>query len=224
MEYSSLRKPIIEGNKSLDQVTADVARILERAPNRLWWSAFAASLVALAIGATAVAYEIMTGVGTWGLNNTVGWAFDITNFVFWIGIGHAGTLISAVLFLLRQPWRTSINRSAEAMTIIAVMCAGIFPLIHMGRPWLFYWITPYPNMRGPLWVNFRSPLLWDCVAIGTYFTISVVFWYLGLIPDLAALRDSTGSKVRRLVYGVLSCGWDASLRVSDRYETGYMRL
>jgi molybdopterin-containing oxidoreductase family membrane subunit len=224
MEYSTLRKPIIEGDKSLDQITTDVARILEQSPTRLWWTAFGISFAGLVTGIAAVSYEVMTGIGTWGLNNTVGWAFDITNFVFWIGIGHAGTLISAVLFLLRQPWRTSINRSAEAMTIIAVMCAAIFPLIHMGRPWLFYWITPYPNSRGPLWVNFRSPLLWDCVAIGTYFTISLVFWYLGLIPDLATLRDRAGSKVRRSAYRLFSCGWNASVRTWNRYETVYMLL
>ncbi len=137
----------------------------------------------------AVSYQIAMGIGTWGLNRSVGWAFDITNFVFWIGIGHAGTLISAILFLFRQKWRTSVNRSAEAMTIFAVICAGLFPVIHMGRPWLFYWVIPYPNWRGPLWVNFRSPLVWDFFAIGTYFLISLMFWYVGLIPDVATLRD-----------------------------------
>ena len=138
---------------------------------------------------SAIGYQIATGIGTWGLNRTVGWAFDITNFVFWIGIGHAGTLISAILFLLRQRWRTSVNRAAEAMTLFAVMCAGLFPLIHMGRPWLFFWMLPYPNTRGSLWVNFRSPLVWDFFAISTYFTISAIFWYVGLIPDLATIRD-----------------------------------
>jgi molybdopterin-containing oxidoreductase family membrane subunit len=224
MQYSTLRKPIIEGSKSLDDITADVARNLEQRATRRWWLAFGASVGLLGLGVLAVSYQIMTGIGTWGLNNSVGWAFDITNFVFWIGIGHAGTLISAVLFLLRQPWRTSINRSAEAMTLIAVMCAGIFPLIHMGRPWLFYWIMPYPNLRGPLWVNFRSPLLWDCVAIGAYFTISLVFWYLGLLPDLATLRDRTASRAKRAIYGLLSCGWNASTRTWHRYETVYMLL
>ena len=153
----------------------------------------------LSVGAVAVTYQIETGIGTWGLNNTVGWAFDITNFVFWIGIGHAGTLISAILFLFRQKWRTSVNRSAEAMTLFAVMCAGIFPIIHMGRPWLGFWFFPYPNMRGPLWVNFRSPLVWDMFAISTYFIISLVFWYIGLIPDLAAIRDKTTSKLREFL-------------------------
>src|SRR5205085_3070265 len=156
-----------------------------------------------------IGFLFARGIGIWGLNNAVGWAFDITNFVFWVGIGHAGTLISAILLLFRQHWRNSINRSAEAMTIFAVMCAGMFPLIHMGRPWDAFFVFPYPNQRGPLWVNFRSPLVWDVVAISTYFTISLVFWYLGMIPDLATLRDrvdaagqSAGKRARKLVFGI----------------------
>ncbi len=224
MQYSLLRKPVIEGTKSLEQVTDDVARTLERRPGKLWWLAFLTSSTVLVIGVAAVAYQIKTGIGTWGLNKTVGWAFDITNFVFWVGIGHAGTLISAILYLFRQRWRTSINRSAEAMTIFAVTCAGIFPLIHMGRPWLFFFIIPYPNFRGPLWVNFRSPLLWDFFAIGTYFTISMVFWYIGLIPDMATLRDRTKSKIRKIIYRLMSLGWNGSLRTWHRYETVYLLL
>ncbi|MBS2025602.1 MAG: polysulfide reductase NrfD, partial [Deltaproteobacteria bacterium] len=168
---------------------------------------------------------IATGIGTWGLNRTIGWAFDITNFVFWVGIGHAGTLISAILFLFRQKWRTSINRSAEAMTLFAVMCAALFPLIHMGRPWLAFWVFPYPNSRGSLWVNFRSPLLWDVFAISTYFTISLVFWFIGLIPDLATLRDraADGSLKKRL-FGLLAFGWTGSSRTWHRYETVYLLL
>ncbi|KAA3595931.1 MAG: hydrogenase [Calditrichaeota bacterium] len=222
--YSTLRKPIIEGNKSLNQVTEDVARPLERKATPLWWVAFLISFSVLMVGVVAVVYQIKTGIGTWGLNKTVGWAFDITNFVFWVGIGHAGTLISAILFLFRQRWRTSINRSAEAMTIFAVMCAGIFPIIHMGRPWLFYWIAPYFNFRGPLWVNFRSPLLWDFFAISTYFTISFVFWYIGLIPDLATMRDRATSKVKKAIYRFTSFGWNGSVRTWNRYETVYMLL
>ncbi|RME47306.1 MAG: hydrogenase, partial [Chloroflexi bacterium] len=221
---SILRQPAIAGDKRLHDVTEDVARTLERRPTALWWGAFLTAFTVLVIGVAAVAYQIKVGIGTWGLNKTVGWAFDITNFVFWVGIGHAGTLISAILFLLRQRWRTSINRSAEAMTIFAVICAGIFPLIHMGRPWLFFWIIPYPNFRGPLWVNFRSPLLWDFFAIGTYFTISLVFWYLGLIPDMATLRDRAKTKIRKLVYRVMSFGWDGSMRTWQRYETVYLLL
>lgn len=221
---SILRKPVIGGDKSLHEVTDDVIRPLESRPTALWWTAFLTAFTVLVIGVVAVSYQIKTGIGTWGLNKTVGWAFDITNFVFWVGIGHAGTLISAILFLLRQRWRTSINRSAEAMTIFAVLCAGVFPLIHMGRPWLFFWIVPYPNFRGPLWVNFRSPLLWDFFAIGTYFTISLVFWYLGLIPDMATLRDRTKSKVRKLIYRITSFGWNGSMRAWHRYETVYLLL
>ena len=179
----------------------------------------ALAATALGIGVAMVAYQIATGIGVWGLDRTVGWAFDITNFVFWIGIGHAGTLISAILLLLRQQWRTSISRSAEAMTIFAVACAAIFPLIHMGRPWLAFWVIPYPNSRGPLWVNFRSPLLWDVFAINTYLTISLVFWYLGMIPDFATLRDRTTTPVKRFAYAVLSLGWDGSVRTWSRYET-----
>src|SRR5690606_38859858 len=188
IQYSALRNPIIAGEKSLEDITEDVARPLESRPTGLWWAAFLISATVMMVGVAAVWYQIKVGIGTWGLNRTVGWGFDITNFVFWVGIGHAGTLISAILYLLNQTWRTSINRSAEAMTIFAVMCAGIFPLIHMGRPWFFLWIVPYPNTRGPLWVNFRSPLLWDFFAISTYFTISLVFWYIGLLPDFATLR------------------------------------
>jgi Ni/Fe-hydrogenase subunit HybB-like protein len=221
---SPLRKPWILGNKSLVQVSDDICGILDRPATRLWWQAFLLSVVALLIGMGAIGYQVTTGIGTWGVNRTVGWAFDITNFVFWIGIGHAGTLISAILFLFRQKWRTSVNRSAEAMTLIAVICAGIFPLIHMGRPWLAYWIFPYPNFRGPLWVNFRSPLVWDFFAISTYFTISAVFWYVGLIPDLATIRDRAKKGLRRTIMGILSLGWDGSYRTWVRYESVYLLL
>ncbi|MEX2116896.1 MAG: NrfD/PsrC family molybdoenzyme membrane anchor subunit [Bacteroidota bacterium] len=221
---SVLRSPLILGNKTATQVTEDVCGLLDRGPGREWWYALAVSATMLTMGVVAVVYQLLTGIGTWGLNNTVGWAFDITNFVFWIGIGHAGTLISAILFLFRQRWRTSVNRSAEAMTIFAVICAGIFPIIHMGRPWLAFWVIPYPNFRGPLWINFRSPLVWDMFAIGTYFTISLVFWFVGLVPDFATLRDRAVSKFRKSVYGFLSLGWDGSNRTWLRYETVYLLL
>jgi len=216
--------PLIEGNKRLADVTRDVCRPLESGPTALWYFSFALAVTVLLIGAAAIGYQIATGVGTWGENRTVGWAFDITCFVFWVGIGHAGTLISAILFLLRQRWRTSVNRSAEAMTIFAVMCAGIFPVIHTGRPWLAYWLFPYPNTRGPLWVNFRSPLVWDCFAIGTYFTISLVFWYVGLIPDLATVRDRLKSGFRQKLASVMSLGWNGSFRTWHRYESVYLML
>ena len=207
------------GDAVLREITDDVMRPLVTRPGAGWWACFAASTIALTIGVAMVAYEIATGIGVWGLNRTVGWAFDITNFVFWIGIRHAGTLISAILLLFRQQWRTAISRSAEAMTIFAVMCAAMFPLIHMGRPWLAFWVIPYPNSRGPLWVNFRSPLLWDVFAINTYLTISLVFWYLGMIPDFATMRDRTDAPVRRFAYSVLSLGWNGSARTWWRYET-----
>ncbi len=222
--HSVLRQPVVEGNKTLAQVTADVCGTMERRPSALWWAGLGVSLALLLLGAAATAYQIATGIGTWGLNTTVGWAFDITNFVFWIGIGHAGTLISAILYLFRQPWRTGVNRAAEAMTIFAVMCAGVFPVIHMGRPWLALWIAPYPNFRGPLWVNFRSPLVWDFFAIGTYFTISLVFWYFGMIPDLATVRDRSRSAWRRRLAGFFSLGWNGSHRTWHRYEVVYLLL
>jgi molybdopterin-containing oxidoreductase family membrane subunit len=203
----------------LSRVTDDVSRPLNAWPGAGWWCAFAAAFGALSIGIGCVTYQVATGIGVWGLNKTVGWAFDITNFVFWVGIGHAGTLISAILLLFRQRWRTSINRSAEAMTIFAVICAAMFPLIHMGRPWLAFWVMPYPNSRGPLWVNFRSPLLWDVFAINTYLTISLLFWYVGMIPDFATLRDRASGRIRRSLYGLASLGWNGSHRTWSRYET-----
>jgi len=222
-ELATLRPTLIAGNKTPAQVTRDICAPIERGPTGLWWTAFAVSLTALAIGTVAITYQIAFGIGTWGLNRTVGWAFDITNFVFWVGIGHAGTLISAVLFLFRQKWRTSVNRSAEAMTLFAVCCAGLFPVIHMGRPWLAFWMGPYPNTRGSLWVNFKSPLLWDVFAISTYLLISALFWYVGLIPDLATLRDRS-SGWRKKIAGFFSFGWNGSARTWSRYETVYMLL
>jgi Ni/Fe-hydrogenase subunit HybB-like protein len=213
----------LEGDLSSRQIADDIARPLENRPTAGWWMCLIASTAALMLGAGMVTYQIAVGIGVWGLNNAVGWAFDITNFVFWIGIGHAGTLISAILLLFRQSWRTSVNRSAEAMTIFAVMCAAMFPLIHMGRPWLAFWVMPYPNGRGPLWVNFRSPLLWDVFAINTYLTVSAVFWFLGMIPDFALLRDRS-SGIRRSIYAILSFGWNGSARTWSRYETLTMVL
>ena len=221
---SEIRRPLIGGNKSYGEVTREVCAPLDRKSSAAWWTTLSAALAMLVLGVVAVTYELRTGIGTWGLNNTVGWAFDITNFVFWIGIGHAGTLISAILFLFNQKWRTSVNRSAEAMTLFAVMCAGIFPVIHMGRPWLAHWVIPYPNARGPLWVNFRSPLVWDMFAIGTYFIVSFTFWYVGLIPDLATIRDRATSKIKKALAGFFSFGWDGSNRTWQRYETIYLLL
>ena len=213
-----LREPLVDGDKLLGDVTRDICRPLEGKPTGLWFAGFGLAVVCLLVGLWSIGYLFVKGIGTWGLNPTVGWAFDITNFVFWVGIGHAGTLISAVLLLFRQKWRTGVNRSAEAMTIFAVMCAGLFPLIHMGRPWLAHWVFPYANDRGSLWVNWRSPLLWDVFAIGTYFIISLVFWYLGLLPDLATLRDRAKAGLRKKILALASLGWNGSSRTWHRYE------
>ena len=221
---SSLREPLVSEPRSLKGITDDVMRPMLARPTWKWWAAFSVAVSLLTLGVSTVTYQILTGIGSWGLNRTVGWAFDITNFVFWVGIGHAGTLISAILFLFRQKWRTSINRSAEAMTLFAVMCAGVFPIIHMGRPWVGFWFLPYPNSRGPLWVNFRSPLLWDVFAISTYFTVSAVFWYVGLVPDLATIRDRLAKGIKRTVFSVMSFGWTGSNRHWSRYETLYLLL
>ena len=216
-------EPLVPGKSSYTAITSDIAAPLERKAGTSWWIGFLFALSFLLLGVALVGYTIATGIGVWGLNRTVGWGFAITNFVFWVGIGHAGTLISAILLLLRQRWRTSIARSAEAMTIFAVMCAGIFPIIHMGRPWLAYWLAPYVNSRGSLWVNFRSPLLWDVFAISTYLTISAVFWYLGMVPDFATLRDrAKGWRLR--VYTWLSLGWDGSTRTWRRYDKACLIL
>ena len=217
---SPIREPLITGGKTLHDVTVDITRQVEAKPSKSWLLAISVSLGALAIGAYALFRLLWDGIGMWGLNKTVQWAWDITNFVWWVGIGHAGTLISAILLLFRQSWRNSINRAAEAMTIFAVMCAGIFPLIHMGRLWVgFYWIFPIPNTFGSLWINFNSALVWDAFAIGTYFIVSLVFWYIGLIPDFATIRDRTTNKIRKAVYGALSFGWDGAAKAWSRYES-----
>jgi Ni/Fe-hydrogenase subunit HybB-like protein len=209
----------VDGSPAPHDITDDIARPMEARPGKGWWICFGLALLGLINLGVAAAYLFANGIGVWGLNNSVGWAFDITNFVFWVGIGHAGTLISAVLLLFRQQWRASINRSAEAMTIFAVMCAGMFPLLHLGRPWDAFFIFPYvPNQRGPLWVNFRSPLVWDVFAISTYLTISLVFWYLGMVPDLATLRDRAAAGIKKVLFRWLSLGWNGSHRTWARYE------
>jgi molybdopterin-containing oxidoreductase family membrane subunit len=215
--------PLILGGKDFRSITDIVAGPLERDPPRGWYVVFALALCLLALLGVQTAWLFWEGIGIWGLNNPVGWAFDITNFVFWVGIGHAGTLISAILFLFRQKWRTSINRSAEAMTIFAVMCALIFPGIHVGRIWVAYWMAPLPNQMG-MWPNFRSPLVWDVFAVSIYGTVSALFWYLGLIPDLATFRDRAGHRIRRTIYGFFAMGWRASNRHWQHYERAYLLL
>lgn len=215
-----VREPLVTGNKTVHDVSEDIAGRVEQKPTITWMLAMAVSLALLLAGAYAVAITVWEGIGVWGLNKTVGWAWDITNFVWWVGIGHAGTLISAVLLLFRQRWRMSINRASEAMTIFAVICAAMFPVLHMGRPWLgFYWALPLPNTFGSLWVNFNSPLLWDVFAISTYFSVSLVFWYIGLIPDFATIRDRAKNKVSRAIYGALSFGWTGGAKTWSHYET-----
>lgn len=217
---SSLREPLITGGKTVHDVTEDICRQVEGKPTTGWMIGMALSLGVLSIGFYAVAILLWDGIGVWGLNKTVGWAWDITNFVWWVGIGHAGTLISAILLLFRQKWRMSINRAAEAMTIFAVICALLFPMLHMGRLWIgFVWALPLPNTYGSLWVNFNSPLLWDVFAISTYFTVSLVFWYIGLIPDFATIRDRATNTVSKAVYGALSFGWDGAAKTWARYES-----
>ena len=219
MHYESpIREPLILQDKTLHDITEDVARPIEGKANKYWWALFIAALLAFMWGAGCLAYTAGTGIGVWGLNKTVGWAWDITNFVWWVGIGHAGTLISAVLLLFRQKWRLSINRSAEAMTIFAVVQAGLFPIFHMGRPWLAYFVLPLPNNFGSLWVNFNSPLLWDVFAISTYLTVSLVFWYMGLIPDFAMIRDRAVKPMAKKIYTILSFGWSGKAKHWQRFE------
>ena len=218
---SEIRDPLILGNKTYHDITRDIARPVEGKANKYWWILFSLSVFLFLWGVGCMAYTIGTGIGAWGLNKTVNWAWDITNFVWWIGIGHAGTLISAVLLLFRQKWRMAINRSAEAMTIFGVVQAGLFPLIHMGRPWLAYWVFPFPNEYGPLWQNFNSPLLWDVFAISTYLTVSTVFWYIGLIPDFAMIRDrmsKTISPMKKQLYTLLAFGWSGRAKHWQRFE------
>lgn len=218
MYQASIRKPLVTGNKTIADVSNDICRPIENKPTRAWWIGFTISFICLGILGLTLGYTTLKGIGTWGVNKTVMWGWDITNFVFWVGIGHAGTLISAILLLFRQKWRMSINRSAEAMTIFAVLCAALFPLFHMGRVWLGFWPLPLPNAFGSLWVNFNSPLLWDVFAISTYFSVSLLFWYLGLIPDISTVRDRAKTKARKFWYNFFSMGWNGSARNWHRYE------
>ncbi len=251
VEDPAVEPPLVLGDRSFDDVTDIVCGYTENPPPRWWYAAFTVTSTFAAIGGLLILYLLITGVGTWGLNNQVDWAWDITNFVFWIGIGHAGTLISAILCLLKQKWRTAVNRSAEAMTIFAVICAGTYPAIHVGRIWFIWFVFPIPNYNY-IWPNFRSPLLWDVFAVSTYATVSLLFWYMGMIPDLATLRDRADKRLRRglskplsielpgrkfvvidsiipdkiraYVYGFLALGWRFSSRHWHRYEAAYLIL
>lgn len=218
-----VRTPLVTNERSLSWITNQVAQFIENKPPMWWWIALIFSASVAVLVPYYISYLIGTGVGVWGLQNPVMWGWAIVNFVFWIGIGHAGTLISAILFLLNQKWRTSINRAAEAMTIFAVMCAGIFPLIHVGRVWFAWWLFPLPNAN-QIWPQFRSPLLWDVFAVSTYFTVSLLFWYTGLVPDLATIRDRVKSGLAKFSYGLFSLGWTGSNRHWRNYEKAYLLL
>jgi Ni/Fe-hydrogenase subunit HybB-like protein len=216
--------PIVGPGHTAGTVTDKIADVILRKNTPKWWLlGFTVAFSLLMVFLTAVTWLFVKGVGIWGVNWPVGWGFAIINFVWWIGIGHAGTLISAILLLFRQEWRTSINRFAEAMTLFAVACAGMFPVLHLGRPWLFYWLLPYPNTM-TLWPQFRSPLIWDVFAVTTYATVSAMFWFVGLVPDLATMRDRAKNKAAKLLYGMGALGWRGSARHWHNYETAYLLL
>ncbi|MCO8123173.1 polysulfide reductase NrfD [Stieleria sp. TO1_6] len=224
VERPGERAPLVLGETTYHDITEAVCKVSERPPSASWVGGFLIAFALLQVLGLLIVYLIYTGVGVWGNRSPVFWGWPIVNFVFWVGIGHAGTLISAILFLFRQDWRTSINRAAEAMTIFAVVCAGTFPGIHVGRAWLAFWLAPYPSLNLWMWPQFRSPLLWDVFAVSTYGTVSLLFWYMGMVPDLATLRDRSKNKYRRLVYGLLSLGWTGSSRHWMRYEKAYALL
>src|SRR5450631_970756 len=218
------RAPVIEPGHTFGTVTEKISAIvLTRPASNGWFLGFGIAFMLTMMMLYAIGYLVLKGIGIWGDTTPIGWGFEIVNFVWWIGIGHAGTLISAILLLLRQSWRNSINRFAEAMTLFAVACAGMFPLLHLGRPWLFYWLFPYPNTMS-YWPNFRSPLVWDVFAVTTYLTISLVFWVVGLIPDLATMGDQNDNKALKFVFGAAAMGWRNSVRHWNRYETAYLLL
>ena len=222
----AVRAPLVvgEGARDLAAVTDGVCQNNERVrPPKAWYVSFVISLGFLSLLGIAIGYLFVTGTGVWGINNPVGWGWAIVNFVWWVGIGHAGTLISAILYLFRQKWRTGINRAAEAMTIFAVICAGTFPGIHVGRPWMAYYMFPLPNQMDT-WPQFRSPLIWDVFAVSTYFTVSLLFWYMGMVPDLASLRDRATTRIRQIGYGIFALGWRGSNRTWHRYERAYLIL
>lgn len=222
---AAVRSPLVLGGLDYGGVTDSVLDIWEaEKPPKIWYLVLGVAISLLLVLGSCVAHLLMKGTGVWGNNNPAYWGWPIVNFVFWVGIGHAGTLISAILFLFRQNWRTSINRAAEAMTIFAVICAGLFPGIHIGRVWAFYWLFPVPTEHLAMWPNFRSPLLWDVFAVSTYATVSVLFWYMGMVPDIATFRDRCKTRIGKFVYGLLSLGWTGSARAWHRYEIAYTIL
>ena len=218
MIASSIRWPLVQGEKSYSDISNELTAPNETKPALWWYIGMSLGTIMLAFGGWAFYQSLTIGLGTWGLTNSVGWGWDIINFVWWIGIGHAGTAFTIFFLVFRQKWAASINRAAEAMTVFAVMCAALFPLLHMGRPWLAFFIMPYPNTR-LLWVNFNSPLLWDVFAISTYLLMSITLWYFGMIPDLATMRDRATNKISKAIYGFFSMGWDGSMISYNRYES-----
>jgi molybdopterin-containing oxidoreductase family membrane subunit len=216
-------RPLILGNPDFHAVSHRISGLVEGRTPAWWLPAFGAAFSLLLVLFGSLGWLFTHGIGIWGNNIPAGWAWDITNFVWWVGIGHAGTLISAILFLLRQRWRTSINRFAEAMTLFAILCAALFPSVHIGRPWLLYWFAPYPNQMS-IWPQFTSPLMWDFFAVGTYFICSLMFWYVGLVPDLATLRDRAISRLRKIAFGVLSLGWRGGHKQWKHFEMAYLIL
>ncbi len=218
---SEINTEATEAKQYFREVTESVCGVVERPIPKFWYPMFAVALAMLSMLVISLYLLFVRGIGVFGNNNTEAWGWPIVNFVFWIGIGHAGTLISAILFLMRQTWRTSINRAAEAMTLFAVAAAGIYPIVHTGRPWVAYWLLPLPNDMA-MWPQFRSPLMWDVFAVSTYLTVSVLFWYMGLVPDLATLRDRATSRVKTIVYGIFALGWRGSARQWHRYEKAYL--
>jgi Ni/Fe-hydrogenase subunit HybB-like protein len=219
-----LSGPVLEPGYTYESITDKISSIvLSRRAPPVWWLGFGIAFILVMLMMYSITYLLAIGVGVWGINVPVAWGFAIINFVWWIGIGHAGTLISAILLLFRQEWRTSINRFAEAMTLFAVACAGMFPLLHLGRPWFFYWLLPYPSTMG-VWPQFRSPLVWDVFAVSTYALVSLMFWYVGLIPDLATLRDRSQNKFTRVIYGILAMGWRGAATHWHRYHRAYLIL
>ncbi len=219
MYKRDIRGPLINGEKTFGQISTEILAPMEAKPGTWWFLIMSLAILATLWGVYCIYITVAKGIGTWGVNDTVAWGWSIINFVWWIGIGHAGTAFSIFLLILRQRWRTSINRAAEAMTVFAVVCAALFPTVHMGRVWFAHYIFPYPNTRGPLWVNFNSPLFWDFTAISAYLLISFSFWYLGMVPDLATVRDRAISKIRKAIYGFFSMGWVGSSRQWLRFES-----
>lgn len=215
---SPVREPLINGDKTYAQVTEDICRVLDHKPTRSWYVALGVASVLFLFGVYSVYRLIVYGVGEWNLGKTIGWGWDITNYIWWIGVAQGGTLISAILLLFRQEWRTGVNRAAEGMTILSIVCAGLYPLLHMGRLWNGFFVFPYPNSRGVLWTNFHSPLLWDAIAVFTYLVVSLFFWYFSLVPDLATIRDRAVGKLRKAIYGVAAMGWTGSVVHWQRFE------